>query len=293
MFERPTDNVALGIMAGMLSAAGFGLVSIAIHQASVTLPAAEITFGRAAIGLAALLPLVWRKPSALPHRQAGYLWLCASAGAVSIVCFAWNLQHTSVGVANILFNLSILLILVSGSVVGETTFSVRAAIELGLVLLGTSIYWHGEEAQLTMAVAAVGLLGAVAATIAFTALKKAARAADSWRILCAVCAASVPVSLFAGTTDWAIPSGTGLLTLLAVGLGSLASQWFLVLSFVRLPLTLATALTPSCIVWSVIGATFFNDAPLSYDGIIGVSFYAIGICALAARTSAETVLTGR
>jgi hypothetical protein len=81
----------------MLSAAGIGVTSLLVHLETDSLPAAEINLARAVIGLVITLPFVWRELGSLWRRECAAVWVRALAGAVSVLCFTWNLQHTSIG----------------------------------------------------------------------------------------------------------------------------------------------------------------------------------------------------
>ena len=275
------DDRKVGLATGVLSAATIGLVSLLIHLESRTLPASEILFARGAIGLFAISPFVWRGLARLKERNVAAVWVRAFAGAISQLAFTWNLQHTSVGLANILFNTSLFMILLGASFSGEGRLSMRTLSEMGLILAGIFIYWKSNETPLTANVLLVGISGAFAATVAYTALKKATKVANPWLITWVVCLAEIPVSLVSKSVTWEVPSTQSTISLLVIALGILISQYLLILSFSRLSLALATALTPSCIVWSVVGDTLTRPLGATFQGVAGSSLYAFGIGALA------------
>lgn len=278
--ERPWAPDAWGVVAGILSAAMIGGISLLIHREALPLPAAEITFVRAMIGLLVTLPWVWRSLPQLARKELLWVWVRALAGAVSIQCFTWNLQNTSIGLANVLFNVSQLIIIGVGFVGGETPFRRSTVIAMMLTALGSGVFWYADSARLSHAVLGVGLVGAIAASIAYTALKKATRVAKPWLINWVVCAASIPVSLLSKSSAWNIPTPHAAWILGAIGLGVLTSQYLLIISFARLPLSLATALTPSCIVWSVVGEAATSGIAAAWQGIVGAVIYAAGLAQL-------------
>ena len=56
----------------------------------------------------------------------------------------------------------------------------------------------------------------------------------------------------------------------------LAAQYLLTVSFAKLSLPLATALGPSCIVWTVLGVALFQSTMPTFHAILGVTVYTIG-----------------
>jgi drug/metabolite transporter (DMT)-like permease len=274
------DDQASGLLAGILSAASIGVASFLIHLEASELSAGAILLACSLFGLGITLPLVWGNLVDLLKPGALAIWVRAVAGAASQLAFMWNLQHTSVGLANVLFNFSLFLTVVIGCLVGETIFRVRTFAELGLIVAGTWLYWYAVGSSLSSSVVVVGLMGAVAAAGAYAALKKAARIADPWLINWAVCVASIPVSFFSYSGGWGVPSGHALLILLLISVSVLAGQYLLVLSFARLPLSLATALIPSCVVWSVIVDSLTTGIGSAVQSIAGSAIYALGIGSL-------------
>lgn len=154
--------------------------------------------------------------------------------------------------------------------------------------MGTWLYWNSTKSPNESGVVIViGLIGAVAAAVAYTALTKATRVADAWLINWAVCLVGLPVSLLANTKGWYIPSGEALLILLVIGVGTLLSQYLLIISFARLPLPLATALTPSSIIWSVVGDALATGIGELIQAIVASIIYTFGIFLLVFDKSAE------
>ena len=281
----------LGLVAGLASSAVVGGVSLLIYRQTNTLPATEISFARGIVGVTVTLPLIWRRLAFLVRGESAAIWVRAVAGAVSGICFCWNLQHTSVGLANILFDFSLILLLLIGHLAGEIRFSWTSVCALFVIFIGTWMYWYGVQPPMPSNVLTVGLLGAVAAALAYTAMKKATRTADPILIVWTVCAAAIPVSLIAGFNDWVVPTTFGWGILALIGLGMLLSQYLLTISFSRLPLPLASALIPSSIVWSVSAEALTSGAHATAHAIVGTLIYSAGICGLAADGNRRRVIT--
>lgn len=278
----PPDRL-IGLTAGLASAAAVGLVSLIICREAGDLPSGEIIFARAVVGLVVSTPIVWRRLGELGGRRAGVVRVRAAALALSMLCFAWNLQHTSLGMASMLFNASLLLILGIGWTMGELAPGLRTVGGLLLAAAGAWVYWFAADSPLSPAVVGVGLLGALAAALAYVTLKQATRVAGPWLINWAACAAMIPLSLIAPGGEWVMPTPQGLALLAAIGLGVVFAQVTLIESFARLPLPLASALVPSFIVWGVVGEAFTDGTHTTFQAIAGTAIYAVGVCALAAE----------
>jgi drug/metabolite transporter (DMT)-like permease len=281
----------LGLIAGIFSSAMVGFISLLIYREANGLPATEINFARGIVGLAVTLPLIWCRFAQLVQGGSVALWVRAVAGAVSVLCFSWNLQHTSVGMANMLFNISLLLLLFFGHLSGEARFTLGSMVALVIIAIGTWIYWYGVNPPLSLDVITVGVLGAAAAAIAYTAMKKATRTADPILIVWAVCSISVPVSFVTRFQDWTMPTASGWFVLILISLGMLLTQYLLALSFGWLPLPLASALIPSSIVWSVLGEAFTSGVHATPHAIVGTLTYAVGICGLTAEGNRKRATT--
>ena len=287
----------LGIVAGITSSAVVGGISLVIQRQAHLLPATEISFARGTVGLIGMLPFVWTHLSQLAQRGSSSLWVRAIAGAISVVCFTWNLQHTSVGMANMLFDLSLLLLLAVGYLGGEVRLTSKLVWALIVIVVGCWAYWYGVNPSLSLKVVLTGIFGAVAASVAYTAMKKAVRNMSPILIVWASCAATLPVSFITSFDDWVVPTLAGWVILFLIGLGMLLSQFLLTVSFSRLPLPLASALIPSSIVWSVFVEAVTSGEHATPHAIAGTLLYALGICGLTAESirkpvKAQTSLAG-
>lgn len=138
-----------GLTAGIASSAIVGGISLLIYREANALPATEISFARGIVGLSVTLPLIWTRLPQLVQPGSAALWIRAVAGAVSVLCFSWNLQHTSVGMANMLFDSSLLLLLVIGHLGGEVRFTPSSLWALLIAIIGTWVYWYGVNAPLS------------------------------------------------------------------------------------------------------------------------------------------------
>lgn len=276
-FLTNLNDHIVGVGAGVLSAACFGLVGALVNGLADTISAPEITLVRGLIGVLIISFFVRHRLHTLIQKDAVGVWIRAVSGAVSILCFSWNLQYSDVGTANILFNLSLIFVLFADYLTGQVHSSLRTIACVILVVGGVGIYWFGDNIFLTPKVMMIGLIGAVAASIAYTALSRASRKNDSWLIVWAVSLMSIPISLIAKTGSWSVPSTTSSLILIAIVMSSIIAHFLLNVSFAKLPLPIAAALGPSSVVWSVLMLALYQGVVPTSHAMLGVTVYAVGM----------------
>jgi drug/metabolite transporter (DMT)-like permease len=277
------SSVVLGIAAGIAAAGGFGLANALVHRASAMIPASEITFARALVGVSIALPIVFGRLGSVIQIRAAPIWVAAAAGAISIVCFAHNIATASMALASILFNVFLLFLMVSGAIAGELRITRKLQISFFLIFSGLSAYWFAGDKTCAASVALIGLLGAFAAAVSYTAQKQATKISDPALINWVICVATIPISLLRARQAWLFPTGIDCLLLASIGVVSFSSQYLATLSFVYLPLSLAAALSPSTIVWSLIVDTITAGTNITLSAFVGAIIYAAGICLLAAH----------
>ena len=283
------DNHAIGICAGTLSAMSFALTAVLVNIVADTIPATEVTFVRGMVGILIIFPFVKHRLGSLANRASVSVWVRAVAGAISMLCFTWNLQHTDVGTANILFNLSLIFVLLAEYATGQSGSSFRNIAFMILAAAGIGLYWHGNRTIVSNRVLIVGLVGAVSVTIAYAALNKASRKIDPWLIVWTLCLMAIPVALLAKSGDWNLPSAKAILILFVISIGSLFTHYLLNLSFSKLSLPVATALIPGSVVWGVLVMAVFQGLIPSPHAIAGVIIYAVGMGLLIADSKKSRV----
>lgn len=276
--KRPTlsRQAVNGIVAGLLSSLSYGLMAFLVHFSSGRIPTTEVTFALGVVPCFLLLPLVLRHLPILLRKEGKFVWLRNVAGSISIVCLAWNLQHTSVGVANALFNISPLLVLLGGWCAGGRWPRLRHFAFLILVLAGTSVYWHSGDGEIGIVVYLVGILGASAASCSYLALKRATKSASPWLIIWGIFFATTIVSIFSNRGKWVLPRFEDELLLLSIGVLALISQYFVTRSFALLSASAAAVLVPSSIIWAVLIDSLVHRSGTVTHALLGSIMYATG-----------------
>jgi drug/metabolite transporter (DMT)-like permease len=152
---------------GLASAGCYGSMFFAVHFIAGRLPATQIIFTRAAVTSLVLFPSVIGKFRQITSRSALPLWLRSFAVEFSTVCFTWNLQHTSVGLANALYNLAPLFVLLAAWQIKTERRSFSRFISLLFVVSGGYVFWIGTSlhARVSAEVWVIGVTGAAAAAL--------------------------------------------------------------------------------------------------------------------------------
>lgn len=269
-----------GVLYGLASAVLAGLAAVLIHVGATNVPTSEIAFSRAIFGLIATLPLVFRDISSLVRLEMAPLWIRGAAGAVSIQCFTWNLQNTTIGMTNVLFNTSLVAVLCLGFYRGDLKFRRRLTIDMMLVAFGSCFFWYTAGEKINYLILVIGLVGATSAAVAQLYLKQATRVADPWLINWVVCLTGLPLAFLTKMTPWVVADFEGFWVLATIGLLMTISHYLLNLSFAKLPVYLAAAIVPSCIVWSVVVHEFGVSIDVAWHQIFGAAVYAVGLAGL-------------
>lgn len=272
----------IGLVSGIASGGCYGGMIFLIHIMAGWVPAAEITFLRAFSAVVVLLPFIVRHRNQWLSRASRLLWLRSAVGAFSVLCLAWNLQHTSVGFANTLFNLAPILVVILGAVWRQERLEIGRFLSVVLVVMASTLFWHGSRSEASSVVWVVGLGGMIAAAIAYSLLKSVPSLWGPLDITWCLNLATLPVSLIFKHGPWIAPVGTmGLLLGAICGL-SLIGNALANLSFRYLELSTATALIPSCIIWGVLLDVTQHKFP-AFHGIAGCLLYLVAIFRLATK----------
>ncbi len=286
--HRHVGSHKAGLIFGLISAACVGLTSALTNSLVAVIFPAAMAFTLGVTGLVVLTPWVFKRLPALLKADSIVVWIRAIAGAVSIECFIWNLQHADVGTAHILFNFSLIFVLAAEYVTGKAQFSYSAATCVVMAAIGIAIYWYDGKLLVNFDVWAIGLLGAAFATLAYIALSRAALKYDPLLILWTLSLVLIPVSILAKSGGWVMPSSKVLLVVVLISLGNLLAQFLLNLSFKLLPLPVATAIVPSCVLWGVLIVEITQRVVPSRHAIVGMLTYVVSIGLLIADSKKKS-----
>jgi drug/metabolite transporter (DMT)-like permease len=269
----------IGLLCGTCSSLCYGTLLFLIHSLADSVSPQEIAGIRALTTILLLLPIVIRHKWALFGKGALTLWTFSTLAAISVFCFTWNLQHTTVGLANTFFNIAPLLILAVGVLSRRERLEWRKASAVFLVVLASLLFWHGSRGHSAWIVWGVGIGGTCAASIAYVMLKflpaKWSALDKSWSAGVAV----LPVVWCFNQSPWVVPDGAGFWRLVGLCLLGLFASGLENLSFQYLDLATATAFIPSSIIWGVLlDMKHHNFPPL--QGFGGCLLYFVAVVTL-------------
>ena len=265
----------IGVAAGVLSAAAYGAMSFVVHSYGVKLPATEVIFFRSVFALVVLGPFAFRDRRGLLSRSANLLWLRSLLGAVSILSFTWNLQHTSIGLASVLFNVAPLGVMLFAWVSKSEKMTLARIACLVLVVAGGFVFWGDGNVGAAGQVFAVGLGGALAAGASYTVLNRAAASWSPFTLTWGMSLLSIPVTMLLKRGPW-VPLHSGVvLPLLSIAVLCSAGQVFVALSYRWAELSTATALASSTMAWGIILDVFAGSAA-GVKQLVGCAIYLAG-----------------
>jgi len=271
-----------GLIGGVSSGACFGGMAFLIHILAGRMPASEITFLRAVFAVVFLFPFIVRHGSQWLRSNSVLLWIRSIVGALSVLCFAWNLQHTSVGFANTLFNLAPIVVVILGAIWAHEKLELRRFMNIVLVVLASTLFWQGSRSEVNAGVWFVGLGGMCAAAFAYAALKTLPSLWNPLDIAWCLNLATLPVALLFKHGPWIAPAGNARLMLAAICGLSLFGNVLANLSFRNVELSTATALVPSSIIWGVLLDVGQHNFP-PIQGIVGCFLYLLATIRLLVR----------
>lgn len=269
-----------GLGMGAAASALLGTMAFLVHESSNSLPSNQLMFARGCLGSLWLIPLL----RARPRRWAWSPWLvgrCAFAG-VSILCFAYNLKHVDVGVAEILFAQSTAFtLLLSKRTLGEVPTRLEF-LGSGLLIASIFVLFSTETSKISPHVLVVGLLGASSAACANLALRKVARSHSPGAVVGAFSLTLAGLSWMLPGPDWHVPSGTEWGWLLAIAGCGVAGHLAMALAFRGLTAVKGNLLLLFSAVIGVLLDVLFGDATASLDEVKAFGLALLGL--LAART---------
>jgi drug/metabolite transporter (DMT)-like permease len=250
-------------------------MSFVVHSSGGKLPATEVIFFRSVFALLVLGPFAFRDRRELLSSSANLLWLRSLLGAVSILSFTWNLQHTSIGLASVLFNVAPLGVMLFAWVSKSEKLTLARILCLVLVAAGGFVFWGDGNIGAVGQVFAVGLGGALAAAASYTVLNRAAASWSPFTLTWGLSLLSIPVTLLLKRGPW-VPLHSGvILPLLSIAILCSAGQVFVALSYRWAELSTATALASSSMAWGIIFDAL-SGSTAGMKQLVGCAIYLAG-----------------
>lgn len=220
-----------------------------VHSAGGELPSVQIAFWRGVIACVILLPAVAGHLRKAIRPGAGSLWLRSGTGAVSILCYFWNLQVAGVGTSTTYSNLVHIFVAVLGWRFRGLVITGKQVAGIGLAVAGATVLSAGSV-SVSPKIVLVGVAGALAASVSYLALREAAQDFSASLVVWMLGAVSALMCVFV-PSKW-VPIGVSSALLLAgIGIFGTLGQWLMTRSFLYLPPQVAGVLALTSLIWGV------------------------------------------
>lgn len=181
-------------------------MSFIVHGYSAPYSGSQLLFVRAIFGLLILSPFVYRELPLLFSGKAKFIWMRAVSGGISAVCFFYTLQNTSTANANLLMGSTPVFVSLFSWWLFKEKVSRREIWGISFVVLGDILLHIPSEGGISFLVGAIGLLGALLASIAFLTLRQAAQTYSPNLIIFSFCFVSALASWLMSFSASALPA---------------------------------------------------------------------------------------
>lgn len=247
----PTQHPTRGVLYAVSAAFGFALMGYFVH-ASDELSGAELAFWRGVVSTLVLLPVVRGEIVKLFRREGAWLWMRSLAGAGSVLCFFWTLQHSSIAAARALADMAPVFVCVLAWFSGYEKPS-PAQLAMILLMTGSAVALQlGSVAAIPLLVTALGLFGGFSASLAYVALRRAARQFSSALVVLSLGIGLILIAPCVPGTSIHWPSKNALPSILWVGFFGVVAQMVFTRGFRHLSAPVASALSVTALLFSVL-----------------------------------------
>ncbi len=246
----------VGFLYGIASGVFFGLMGYLVHSCAGRMPPAQVAFFRSLFACLALAPWAATHLGSAFSRAGVSLWTRSVCGGISALCYFWNLQASSVGTATALGNLAHVFVAALGWRFRNLQVTRLQIGGIALAVVGALSLSAGAAAP-PVSVLAVGISGALTASIAYLALREAAQIFSTGLVVWAFGFGGMVASLLVPGSSWlalhAITVDPGVaLRVAGLGLAGLLGQFLMTRSFLYLPAHIASVLSLSSLIWGVL-----------------------------------------
>lgn len=268
------QNLLLGALFILLAEFFFASMGAAVKMVTAELPSEMAVFMRNLFGLALMTPLVWRR--GLNGLKTGifHIHLLRSlAGVSAMYCFFYALAHLQLADGMLLKMTSplfmpLIALLWLGEALRRRTLVALAIGFLGVVLV---LNPQGEF----NAIALIGLLGGVLASLAKVSLRRLGRSEPSLRVVFYFALLSTLISILPMFWHWQTPDLTqwGLFAL--VGLMGTLGQLFLTRGYAIASAAAVSPFTYASVLFGALYGYLFWDEMISLQFVVGTALIAL------------------
>ncbi len=234
-----------------------------VHLTHEKVPPAEVALTRGLIGFVVLIPITFRQYTLAFSKGSAWLWIRSVAGSMSILCLFWNLQEAGVGTGFAMSYLGPIFVLMIEKKVNHESATAREVIAIVLAVgAAFSLGLSRAEHIPALAVIGIGLMGSVAASIAYTSLRKAASTFSPNLIVSCLSITTVIMAPFVPSPHWSSIERWDIMPVVGVGITGLVGQLLLTRSYVFLPASIASTISlGALLVGLLLGVAFQTENP--------------------------------
>jgi drug/metabolite transporter (DMT)-like permease len=237
------ENSKRGIFFAVISALLFALMSMSTQQLPRNISSSQISTIRGIITLIFLFPWIYSELPQLIHlKKTRSLWLRSLFGGVAVICYFYNLEHTSAANAKALSNTNPFYVVIFSWWLFKERLNRFEFTGLAILLSGAWLLAIGLKQNDRMIQWFVGNIGSFFTAMAYLSLKRASLKFSAHLIVfCFGISVTIVSALTPG--QWSLPHGIDWFWLLLVGITGLLGQIYLTYSYINLKNSIAASLT--------------------------------------------------
>lgn len=286
--ERRLDNDNKdAIFFASLHALAFALSTVVIKWLSASFPVLEQVFSRSIVGLAFLVPHVWRMRSELVSKSWPLLVFRGVAGFIGIACLFFTVSKLPLLIAMILTLITPVFVMVFGSLFLGERVSIRQLGYSAIILCAVMMVVYpknlalmpasGEAFRAYMIYVLIGVIGSVSTAAAFVSVKASLKTVSVNIVVFYFLSCNIVLSLLFGAKQFVMPNIFDFFVLLSLGVIGLFSDLFKTRAYKKAISGIVSVVSLMSIVFSALfGLIFFNEMMSLRQGL-GVVVLVFGI----------------
>ncbi|MBM7618545.1 drug/metabolite transporter (DMT)-like permease [Bacillus tianshenii] len=258
-----------GIMLAIASAFTFSIMNVFVKAASETIPVSEIVFFRSVIGAVIIFYLMKRTGITFSKKGVPMLMLRGMLGALYLLAYFFTIAHIPLGDASILAHLSPFFAVILSVIFLKEGMSKRMYILFPIFTLGAVLLVNPMSYDSYTVYALVGVLSAFLAACAATSIRYLSSRHHGYEIVFYFLAAGTIVSIPLMWNEFVMPSFSGWIYLICIGVVSLVGQLVLTSAFTHENVIVVEVVRYIGIFFNVMWGFLFWDETLSIYSIMG------------------------
>ncbi|MGD6831065.1 DMT family transporter [Sutcliffiella halmapala] len=258
-----------GIMLAIASAFTFSIMNVFVKAASETIPISEIVFFRSVIGTVLILYLMRRAAVTFSQKGIPMLILRGALGALYLLAYFFTIAHIPLGDASILAHLSPFFAVILSAYFLKEGMNKQLYILFPFFILGAMLLINPLSYDSYTVYALVGILSAFLAACAATSIRFLSSRHHKYEIVFYFLASGTLVSIPLMWNEFVMPSLSGWIYLVCIGVVSLVGQLVLTSAFTHENVIVVEVVRYIGIFFNVMWGFLFWGETLSILSIMG------------------------